>query len=58
MVELYTGGLYWEGGGGGLYVYGNCLIAMGIEWFEPDISGLAKLAKHLTCSLVCMSCEI
>ena len=48
MVELYTGGLYW--GGGGLYVYGNCLIAMGIEWFEPDISGLASKAFDMfTC---------
>jgi hypothetical protein len=50
MVELYTGGLYWEGGG--LYVYGNCLIAMGIEWFEPDISGLASKAFEMfTCEL-------
>ena len=38
------------GGGGGLYVYGNCFIAMGIEWFEPDISGLASRAFDMfTC---------
>ena len=36
-------------GGGGLYVYGNCLIAMGIEWFEPDVFGLASKAfVHLS----------
>ena len=42
MVGLYTRGLIL--GGGGLYVYGNCLIAMGIEWFEPDVFGLASKA--------------
>ena len=47
MVGLYIGGggggvgLYWEGGGH-MLIYGNCLIAMGIEWFESDIFGLAK----------------
>ena len=47
MVGLYTRDLYW--GGGGLYVYGNCLIAMGIEWFEPDVFGLASTAfVHLS----------
>jgi hypothetical protein len=43
MVGLYTRGLIL--GGGGLYVYGNCLIAMGIEWFEPDVFGEFGLAS-------------
>ena len=51
MVGLYIegGGVgVILGGGGGLYVYGSCLIAMGFEWFESDIFGLAKYF-----SLVC-----
>jgi hypothetical protein len=37
------------GGGWLIYVYGNCLIAMGIEWFEPDVFGLASKAfVHLS----------
>ena len=40
------GGIIHKGAyiGGGLYVYGNSLIAMGIEWFEPDVFGLASKA--------------
>ena len=41
-VILGGGRGYIGRGGGGLYVYGNCLIAMGFEWFESDIFGLAK----------------
>jgi hypothetical protein len=39
---IHRGGGVILGWGGGLYVYGNCLIAMGFEWFESDIFGLAK----------------
>ena len=46
MVGLYTGGLIL--GVGGLYVYGNCLIAMGIEWFEPVFGLASKAFVHLS----------
>ena len=44
---IHRGLILW---GGGLYVYGNCLIAMGIEWSQTDISGLASKAFDMfTC---------